>query len=144
MELEYKGRNTVVISTKGANLVVDPKASVVGLKDVSTKDAIEVATEARFALNNDAAKLTIEGPGEYGVAGFDIKGVAAQRHLDTEGQPLASTMYRVEALDVRIAVLGNVYEKISETQLEDIGVVDILILPVGGNGYTLDATGRNG
>jgi L-ascorbate metabolism protein UlaG (beta-lactamase superfamily) len=143
MEIEYKGGNTVVISTKGANLVIDPKASIVGLKDMSTKDAIELATEARFALNNDMAKLNIEGPGEYGVAGFDIKGVAAQRHLDTEGQPLASTMYRVEALDVRIAVIGNVYEKISETQLEDIGIVDILILPVGGSGYTLDATGAS-
>ncbi len=141
MDIEYKGGNTVIISTKGANLIVDPKASLVGLKDVSTKDAIELATEARFALTNDAATLNIEGPGEYGVAGFDIKGVAAQRHLDTEGQPLASTIYRVEALDIRIAIFGNVYEKISETQLEDIGIVDILILPVGGSGYTLDATG---
>lgn len=141
MDIEYKGGNTVIISTKGVNLIVDPKASLVGLKDVSTKDAIELATEARFALTNDAATLNIEGPGEYGVAGFDIKGVAAQRHLDTEGQPLASTIYRVEALDIRIAIFGNVYEKISETQLEDIGIVDILILPVGGSGYTLDATG---
>ena len=29
--------------------------------------------------------------------------------------------------------------KISDEQYERIGVVDILIIPVGGNGYTLDA-----
>jgi L-ascorbate metabolism protein UlaG (beta-lactamase superfamily) len=36
--------------------------------------------------------------------------------------------------------LGNVAPKVSEDQLEEIGVIDILIIPVGGNGYTLDAT----
>jgi L-ascorbate metabolism protein UlaG (beta-lactamase superfamily) len=140
MEIEYKGGNSVVLSTKAATIVVDPKASLVGLKDLSTKAAIELATEARFALNSAEARLNIEGPGEYGVANFDITGVAAQRHLDTESQPLASTMYRVEANDIRVAILGNIYEKLNETQLESLGVVDLLIIPVGGSGYTLDAT----
>ena len=140
-DIEYKGANGVIISTKKSTLVVDPKLSVAGLKDLSTKDAVELATEARFALNSDAARLNIEGPGEYGVGEFDIKGIAAQRHLDSASDPLISTIYRVELGDVRIAIVGNIYEKLSEAQLEDIGLVDILILPVGGNGYTLDATG---
>ena len=140
-EIEYKGANSVVISTKKSTLVTDPKLSLVGLKDVSTKDVVELATEARFALNSDTARLNIEGPGEYGVGEFDIKGIAAQRHLDSESEPFASTIYRIELNDIRIAILGNIYEKLSETQLEEIGLVDILIIPVGGNGYTLDATG---
>ena len=141
LEVEYKGGNTVVIGTKQATLVVDPKLSLVGLKDVSTKDKIEVATEARFALNADDARLNIEGPGEYGIGPFDIRGVAAQRHLDSENDPLASTMYRIEANDIRIGVIGNIYEKLSEEQLEELGLIDVLIIPVGGSGYTLDATG---
>jgi len=140
-DIEYKGANTVVLSTKKSTLVVDPKLSLAGLKDVSTKDAVELATEARFALNSDLAKLNIEGPGEYGVSEFDIKGIAAQRHLDSETEPFASTIYRVEVNDVRIAFIGNIYEKLSETQLEEIGLIDVLVIPVGGNGYTLDATG---
>ena len=140
-EVEYKGANCVVVSTKKASIVVDPKLSLVGLKDASVKDAIELATEARFAINSDDAKLVIEGPGEYGIADFDIKGVAAQRHLDTENDPKLSTMYRIEAGDIRAAVIGNIYEKVSEDQLEQIGIVDVLVLPVGGSGYTLDATG---
>ena len=75
-EIEYKGANGVVLSTKKATIYADPKLSIVGLKDLSTKGQIEVATEARFALNNPDAKLNIEGPGEYGVANFDIKGIA--------------------------------------------------------------------
>lgn len=140
-EVEYKGANCIVVSTKKASVVVDPKLSVVGLKDASVKDAIELATEARFAVNSADAKLIIEGPGEYGIADFDIRGVAAQRHLDTESDPKSSTIYRIEAGDIRLAVVGNIYEKLNESQLEDIGIVDVLVIPVGGSGYTLDATG---
>ena len=140
-EIEYKGGNTLIISTKKATIVADPKASLVGLKDVAVKDAVEVATEARFALNSDGAKLVIEGPGEYGVGDFDIRGIAAQRHLDSESDPRISTIYRIEIGDVRIALLGNIYEKLTDDELEEIGVIDIVILRVGGNGYTLDATG---
>ena len=142
-EIEYKGGNGVVISTKKTTIVTDPKLSLIGLKDLSTKDAVELATEARFALGSEAARLNIEGPGEYGIGDFDIKGVAAQRHLDSESDPLVSTMYRIEVGDVRIAVLGNIYEKLTEQQLETLGIIDILIVPVGGNGYTLDATGAS-
>ena len=140
-EVEYKGANCIVVSTKKASIVVDPKLSLVGLKDANVKDAVELATEARFAINSEDAKLVIEGPGEYGIADFDIKGIAAQRHLDTESDPKASTIYRIESGDIRLAVLGNVYEKLTEDQLEEIGIVDVLVVPVGGSGYTLDATG---
>jgi L-ascorbate metabolism protein UlaG (beta-lactamase superfamily) len=138
-EVEYKGANSVAISTKKGTIVTDPKLSLVGLKDANVKDAIELSTEARFALNADTARLNIEGPGEYGIADFDIHGVAAQRHLDADGK--ASTIYRIEAGEIRVALIGNIYEKVSEAQLEEIGLIDVLIIPVGGNGYTLDATG---
>jgi hypothetical protein len=140
-EVEYKGANCVSISTKKGTIVADPKLSLVGLKDASVKDAIELSTEARFALNADTARLNIEGPGEYGIADFDIHGIAAQRHLDSAADPKITTIYRIEAGDVRVALLGNIYEKLTEAQLEEIGLIDVLILPVGGNGYTLDATG---
>lgn len=143
-EIEYKGGNCVVISSKKGTIITDPKLSLVGLKDLTLKDNVELATEARFALNSPDARLSIEGPGEYGVANFDIHGIAAQRHLDAETEPLISTIYRVEVGDVRIAIVGNIYEKLSDEQLEEIGIVDILVIPVGGNGYTLDATGAAG
>ena len=138
-EVEYKGANSVAISTKKGTIVTDPKLSLVGLKDANVKDAIELSTEARFALNADTARLNIEGPGEYGIADFDIHGIAAQRHLDADGK--ASTIYRIEAGEIRVALVGNIYEKLSEAQLEEIGLIDVLIIPAGGNGYTLDATG---
>jgi len=140
-EIEYKGANGIIVSSKKASIFIDPKLSMVGLKDLNVKDSIELATEARFALNSENARLVVEGPGEYGIADFDIRGVAAQRHLDTENDPKSSTIYRIECGDIRLAVVGNVYEKLSEAQLEEIGIIDVLVVPVGGSGYTLDATG---
>jgi L-ascorbate metabolism protein UlaG (beta-lactamase superfamily) len=139
-EIEYKGANCVVISTKKAKIIVDPKLSIVGLKDVPIKEAVELITEHRFAVNNPDSRLLIDGPGEYGVADFDIVGVPARRHIDSEDEGLLSTIYRVEIDGTRIGIIGNIDGKLTDEQLEGLGVLDILIIPVGGNGYTLDAT----
>lgn len=139
-EIEYKGGNGIVLSTKKMTALVDPKLSVVGLKDISTKGGVEIATEARFATNDDEAQLRVEGPGEYEIGPFAIHGIATTRHLDTTADPKVSTMYKVVIGDVRIAVIGNISPVLTDAQLEELGLIDILILPVGGNGYTLDAT----
>jgi L-ascorbate metabolism protein UlaG (beta-lactamase superfamily) len=143
-EIEYKGGNGVVIATKKTTALIDPKVSLVGLKDLVVKDAVEIATEARFAVNGKDSQLVIEGPGDYELGDFSIRGVSAVRHLDTDADEQIATIYRIEVGDARIALIGNIAPKLSEQQLEAIGVVDILILPVGGNGYTLDATSAAG
>jgi hypothetical protein len=140
-DIEYKGGNTIVIATKKTTLVTDPKQSLIGLKDLAIKDAVELSTEPRFALGSPGALLTLEGPGEYEIGDFSIKGAAATRHIDTTADEPISTIYRIEVGEARIGLIGNIAEKLSEDQLEELGVLDILIIPVGGNGYTLDANG---
>lgn len=137
-EIEYKGANAIVISTKKSRLIADPKLSLVGLKDLDVKNAVVVATESRFTTWTPDALLAIDGPGEYEVGDFSIRGIAAVRHIDTESSQPISTIYRVEIGEVGIVLLGNVSGKLSENQLEAIGVVDIAVIPVGGGGYTLD------
>ena len=137
-DIEYKGGNTVVIATKKSKIITDPAQSLVGLKDIQPKGIVSLATERRFAVHSEDSILEVESPGEYEVGDFSIRGIPAQRHLDSDGH--GSTIYRIEVGDVRIALLGNVDAKLSEEQLEGIGVVDMVIIPVGGAGYTLDAT----
>ncbi len=140
-DIEYKGGNTVVITSKKATIVTDPRLSLLGLKDIAIKDSVELSTEARFTIDNPDARLEVEGPGEYGVADFDIRGIAAQRHIDSDKTELLATIYRIEIGDVRLGLLGNIDPNLSDNQLEELGVIDILVLPVGGGGYTLDAVG---
>lgn len=139
-DIEYKGGNGVVITTKKLTAYIDPKLSLLGLKDMSVSNGVEIATEERFATGDKTAQIQIEGPGEYEVGDFSIRGISAQRHLDDDTVEKKSTMYRIEIGEVRIALIGNIAPKVTEDQLESLGVVDILIIPIGGNGYTLDAT----
>jgi L-ascorbate metabolism protein UlaG (beta-lactamase superfamily) len=60
--------------------------------------------------------------------------------MDEEGKHSA-TIYTIEADGTRMAVLGHIYPELSEDQLEAIGMVDIVVVPVGNSGYTLDAIG---
>jgi L-ascorbate metabolism protein UlaG (beta-lactamase superfamily) len=139
-DIEYKGGNSVVITTKKTTVVIDPKLSIYGQKDVVVKDAVEIATEPRLAIDNKDVQLHIEGPGDYEIGDFSIKGVSATRHIDTDNDEKIATVYRIEVDDIRIALIGNIASKLHEDQLEAIGVVDIMIIPVGGGGLTLDAT----
>lgn len=139
-DIEYKGGNGIVLASKSTTIVVDPRLSLVGLKDIKTKDEIELATESRFRVENSDARIIIDCAGEYEVGDFTIRGVAATRHIDTPEQEKRSTIYRIECGDVRMAVMGNIDPKLTDEQLEAIGVVDVLVIPVGGGGYTLDAT----
>lgn len=139
-EIEYKGANAVILATKKTKVIFDPNLSVVGIKDVDVKNAVEVTTEDRFAVHGVQHKLLVSGPGEYEIGDIALLGLPARRHIDAEDQGMKATVYRVVIGDVRLAVIGNVAPKLTEDQLEALGVVDIIIIPVGGNGYTLDAT----
>ncbi len=138
-DIEYKGGNAVVFSSKKTTIAVDPCLSVLGMKDPKLNDVVELLTESRFRVDDPEVRIIIDGPGEYEVGDFTIRGVAVSRLIDDEKEEKASTAYRLEQGDVSIAVVGNTGPNFSEEQLESLGVVDILVIPVGGGG-TLDAT----
>lgn len=138
MEIEYKGANCLVISVGKIKLVTDPKLSAVGQKDHIVKGAIQLATETDMVINTDQ-KLTIDGPGEYEVSGVSIKGVVAASYNAEDDKRKDSTIYTVHAGTVRLCIVGRIKGELDEDQLEAIGVVDVLAIPVGGGGYTLDA-----
>lgn len=139
-DIEYKGANTVVISTKKISLITDPKHSIFGEKDLVLKDGIELATEDRFATRSYDFKLSISYPGSYEVSDFTVNGFQERRHIDEEKDGKKSVIYSIEVAGVRIGLLGNINHNLSDDQLENLGILDILILPIGGGGYTLDAT----
>lgn len=139
-EIEYKGANAVTLTTKKTSVIFDPNVSIVGLKNVDVKNAVEVTTEDRFGVEGAEPKLLVNSPGEYEVGEVALLGLPARRHIDAEDQGNQATIYRVTIGDVRVAVIGNIAPKLTDDQLEALGVVDIVVIPVGGNGYTLDAT----
>lgn len=136
MDFEYKGGNCVVISSKQAVVVIDGKLSTLGLKDVVPPNAIELATQDEFAVKGE--HVTIDMPGEYEVYDVSIRGIAAKRMIDSDSS-MQATIYRLVFPEVTIGVIGHITFEISDEQLEELGMIDVLIIPTGGGGYTLDS-----
>lgn len=139
MDLQYYGGNCVVLSTKGVRLVFDDNLATLGAKSVTKAEDVALFTGPHGALAA-GPRLVVDGPGEYEVSGLSIHGIAARAHMDPEGTYNA-TMYKVMNDESNYLILGHVYPDLTDDQLEEIGTVDVLVIPVGGNGYTLDPTG---
>ncbi len=140
MDIQYYGANCVRLETKNAVVVVDDNLAALGLKSITKSGDIALATSGIVALLKVDTKITIATPGEYEVSGVSIQGIAARAHMDEEGA-LTATMFKIVTDDLRVAVVGHIYPELNDKQLEALGTVDVLLIPVGGNGYTLDSIG---
>ncbi len=138
MDIEYKGGNCIVIGTKKLDILIDPRLSALGLKDIGSKKGCAIVTQADFKPAKTDGEVVIDGPGEYEVGDVTINGVAAERMIDHDGSKQA-TIYRIVVNDVSIAVVGHCACPLTEEQLEALGVIDMAVVPVGGNGYTPNA-----
>lgn len=141
MDIQFYGANCVRINNKEATLVIDDNLKLLGQKPVTKKDNIALFTNPSL-ISKDAiknARTFIDMPGEYELSQISILGIPAQAHVDESGEN--AVIYRLVFSDIRIAVVGHIHPDIAEEKLEELGTIDILIVPVGGNGYTLDSVG---
>lgn len=139
MDLQYFGGNCVILTDKGIRVVIDDTLAEFGLKTVTKQGDVALFTSAHDAPATEL-RLFVDMPGEYEVSDLSVVGIAARAHMD-EPNTVAATMYKIIADDVTYLFTGNVYPQLSDEQLEAIGMVDVMVVPVGGNGYTLDAGG---
>lgn len=139
MEAQRFGANAVVLTIKGNRIVIDDNLAELGGKAVAKAGDIQLFTGTHQPGRADA-KIVLDSPGEYEVADISIYGIAARSHLDEAGQHSA-TMFKLHVGELNIAILGHVHPDLTETQLENFELIDVLFIPVGGNGYTLDPVG---
>lgn len=140
MEITYHGANCVRLTTKKASIVVDDNLSDLGLKSITKPPDIVLITHDHQGKAGAPDQVVVDSPGEYEVSDTSLQGIAARSHMD-EDNKMTATMFKIIAEDIRVAVTGHVYPELSDEQLEALGTVDVLIIPVGGNGYTLDSIG---
>ena len=127
-----------------ATIVIDPFDEKIGLK-VPSFSADIVLTSHGHSDHNDISNVKgepfiIENPGEYEVKGVFVQGIDAF-HDDSQGKERGkNTIYTIEAEDIRFCHLGDFGQKqLTDEQLELIGKVDILMIPVGGT-YTINSS----
>lgn len=138
MDLQFFGANCIVLTYKGSRIVLDDNLADLGAKSVTKPEDVSLFTGAHGTAA--PARLTFDAPGEYEVSDISVIGIAAQAHIDEKGSHNA-TMFKLVAGDQSALVTGHIYPQLTDDQLEKIGIVDLLIVPVGGNGYTVDPVG---
>lgn len=140
MEIQYFGGNCIRLSSKKATVVVDDNLVQLGQKSIIKQGDIVLKTTPNIEVTAPTAKILIDSPGEYEVSGVSVHGIPARSHLDEDGKKTA-TVFKVMGDDIRLAIIGHIYPELNDKQLESLGTVDVLIIPTGGNGYTLDSIG---
>jgi L-ascorbate metabolism protein UlaG (beta-lactamase superfamily) len=139
MDMQFYGANTIVLSSKSNRVVIDDNLTSLGTKSVAKDGDICIFTSAHGPVAGQP-KIVIDMPGEYEVSNVSIFGMQARAHMDEAGKASA-TMYKITWGETKVLVTGHVFPKLSDEDLENIGIVDVMFVPVGGNGYTTDATG---
>lgn len=143
MTISWFGQSCFRIEAKESSILIDRfSEEKVGLKPPKIKDDIVLVTHEHGDHNNieglNPEAFLINTPGEYEKNGIAIRGISSY-HDKTEGKERGfNTLYVIKAEDMTICHLGDLgQEKLDDRQVEEIGDIDILLVPVGGH-YTID------
>jgi len=146
MDIQFLGHSSFRIATSLAGvktaIVTDPFSDSIGFKFPLVSANIVTVSHHHDDHDQVASvkdyKKVIDGPGEYEVMGVSIIGFGSY-HDDKKGsQRGKNTIYVIESEGLRLCHLGDLGHDLGEKLLEDIGEIDVLMIPVGGV-YTIDA-----
>lgn len=141
MKILWHGLGSFSISGKPisgeVSIVTDPYTNDVGLRYPRTLTAAAVVQshEGDYAGNSDAIEgmrtgekpFLITHAGEFEVQGVFVRGIQAPKKDKTE-----HTIYRITVAGIRIAHLGAIDRELTDKEVELLGDIDVLIVPVGG------------
>ncbi|MEK7554398.1 MAG: MBL fold metallo-hydrolase [Patescibacteria group bacterium] len=131
MVINWYGEACFKIQSGEFVLMTDPFESSTGLTPPRFKASLTLRTRIEKPLpyrHEDTP--TIEGPGEYEVAGNQVTGV----HLPASPKEIL-TAYTVFLEDMKIGLLGHATEMPAPDALELLAGSDILIVPAGGTPF---------
>ena len=136
MEITWLGHSCFRIKGRQATVITDPYSPNLGYTlGRLNADIVTVSHQHdghSFASGVDGNPRVVSGPGEYEVGGVLIIGVATF-HDQLKGEKRGkNTTYVIDIDDVSVCHLGDLGHALTAEQVEEIGNVDVLLLPVGG------------
>lgn len=137
MEISYLGHSSFRIKTKSAVVVTDPfDPKMVGLKFSGIE--ADIVTSSHDHRDHSALELVggvkkaVTGPGEYEISGVSIIGYPSFHDNEEGAKRGKNTIYVYEADGLRLAHLGDLGHTLSEDMVNELGDIDVLMIPVGG------------
>lgn len=143
MVITWYGQACFKIQSGEKTLVLDPYAKSIGLTPPSIQaDIVFVTHEHADHANIKIIRgdyFLINGPGEYDVEGVKARGIASFHDNEGGVKRGLNTLYAIEIESIKILHMGDIGQTLlDDQQIEQIGEVDILMIPVGGF-FTIDA-----
>ena len=134
MDIIWHGKSCFTIKGKNATVVVDPDKSI---KTQLKADVVLSSIGEDLAEVKDAKKV-FDWPGEYEVSEVPIIAFSAwtrskgkEEEEGTQGEK--TLIHRFEVDKVKICHLGGLGHKLTTEMTEEIGDIDILLVPAGEN-----------
>jgi len=137
MEIAWHGYSCFRLTERNsASIVTDPFNKSIGLASPRLKaDVVTISHDAPGHSNVDNVKgaRAITGPGEYEIGGAFITGVNTSSNKQEENsEPSPNIAYVIDYHSASVCHLGDMNAIPSQTQIEALGTVDVLLVPVGG------------
>ncbi|MFA5186066.1 MAG: MBL fold metallo-hydrolase [Patescibacteria group bacterium] len=145
MQIYWHGYSAVRIEAKTGDkevtILTDPFQNEASLRMPRTVEAdillLSHQDSKRFSLENvQGTPYTISDPGEYEIKDALVQGIQ-DRALDV-GEKERPIIYRITVEGLSLAFLGQLKRKLTDYEVEELGQIDILLLPVGG-GEVMDS-----
>lgn len=139
MDIYWYGQACFKIKGKQTSVIIDPFSSeYTGLKlpkdmqaDIAIKTHDHEDHSNLGAVTGDPVLVT--GPGEYEIKGVAITGVQTSHDQKGGEERGKNTVYTIHIDGLNIVHLGDLGEsKLTQEEIEGIGLCDILLTPVGG------------
>ncbi len=142
MKIFWHGQSCFKIVTKHTIIVTDPFDKGIGLNPPRYEAGIITVSHDHHDHNNVSslrgAPFVVDGPGEYELKKAAIRGIDSFHDAKEGKERGLNTIFVIEAEGITVCHLGDLGQKeLTSEQLDKIGDVDILMIPVGGV-YTID------
>jgi L-ascorbate metabolism protein UlaG (beta-lactamase superfamily) len=144
MEITWYGHSCFRLAERGyATIVTDPFDDSLGYDVPKVRaDIVTVSHQAPGHSNVATVKgaRPIRGPGEYEIGGVFITGIstvraeAGRKRKDNGKASHPNTLYLFDFDGLTVCHLGDLDNVPTQTQIEDLGTVDVALVPVGGGG----------
>ena len=139
MEITWYGLSCFRLTERQhASVVTDPFGSKTGLTLPKLKADVVTQSHDSAGHNNisgiQGVQHALTGPGEYEIGGVFITGIAA-RAAQTDQR---NVLFLFDFNGITVAHTGDITKVPTQSQIEAMGTVNVLLLPVGG-GNSLNA-----
>lgn len=139
MEIVWYGLNCFRLNQRGlAAVVTDPYDASVGVELARPRASIVTVSCNLPACNATRGVRgpfrVLDTPGEYEIGGVFITGLST--HADKKKGSLhgLNTVFHFDYDGITVCHLGHLGHVPTQTQIEALGAVDVLLVPVGGDG----------